>query len=116
MSLEAPRWPGGPKICVASNLPAFESRKAMKAFQFDNLSNVTREWECDDCGCFHYEAKARAPAGSSSGNERPFDPIPGKYGNGTRPWEEAEPESEGNPKLFDNDFDRMRAYVERGAV
>jgi hypothetical protein len=65
-----PRWQGAPKICIAANLPAFATRKEMKAFQNANASSAVAEWECDACGCFHYDAKPPAPAGSSSGNER----------------------------------------------
>jgi hypothetical protein len=82
-----PRWPGGPIICNATNLPAFKTKAGMKAFQGSLLSNVVEEWECEHCGCFHYKAKPRGPAGSSSGNERPCEPIPGRYGDKTRPWE-----------------------------
>jgi hypothetical protein len=65
-----PRWPGAPPICVAANLPAFATRKEMKAFQEKIAGSALTDWECDACGCFHYEGKPHAPAGSSSGNER----------------------------------------------
>lgn len=65
-----PRWPGAPKICLAANLPAFATRKEMKTFQDAHCGSALKQWECDACGCFHYDAKPHAPAGGSSGNER----------------------------------------------
>lgn len=65
-----PRWSGAPKICVAANLLAFATAGEMKTFQDSLCGSALKTWECDACGCLHYEPKYPAPAGSSSGSER----------------------------------------------
>ncbi len=42
----------------------------MKGFQEKIAVSSVREWECDACGCFHFDPKYPPPAGSSSGNSR----------------------------------------------
>lgn len=58
--LEPARWPGGPKICPATNLPAFPTMKDLKRF-FDGLPAVTvdRTGLCTVCQHYHAEAHHR---------------------------------------------------------
>lgn len=67
-----PRWPGGPKICPAANLPAFETMAGWRAFHAKNgpSCKVIREWICDHCGHWHAETTAPDPTGGSSGQGR----------------------------------------------
>ncbi len=71
MELDPPRWPGGPPICPKANLPHFETRKEMRAFQELLCSSALLDWFCPDCAGFHYWGKTPAPAGTSSGSSRP---------------------------------------------
>ena len=54
-AFEEPRWPGGPKICVAVNLPAFGTVKEAKDFNEKNGHfPILTSWKCNRCGCYHY--------------------------------------------------------------
>ena len=54
-ALEEPRWKGGPRICVATNMPAFETVKEAKAFNEANgHPPILASWKCAKCGCYHY--------------------------------------------------------------
>ena len=68
---ELPRWKNGPKICVATNLPAFETvadaRNLTRTVEGDSLKE---SWTCSVCGMIHAEYRFRSPAGDSSGNPR----------------------------------------------
>ena len=58
-----PRWPGGPKICVYENLPAFETEKELFAFNAScGGSSIMLKWQCAQCGCYHYHAAPPAPS------------------------------------------------------
>lgn len=55
--IEPPRWPGGPPICKAENLPAFETAGALADFHDRNGPgvNVTKKaWQCQHCGGWHH--------------------------------------------------------------
>lgn len=53
--LESPRWPGGPRICLVINLPAFENEDDMKKFEDKyTVNKVKSRWLCQACGCWHY--------------------------------------------------------------
>lgn len=67
-----PVWPTGPKICPATNLPAFETRAALRAFRMANGPSVKvlREGLCGECGHWHMATSAPDPAGASSGMGR----------------------------------------------
>jgi hypothetical protein len=70
--LMKPRWPNGPKICAAENLPAFETAKDLAAFLAKNAPSckVVKKWQCQACGHFHAYTVAPDPAGGSSGTGR----------------------------------------------
>jgi len=54
-TFEEPRWPGGPKICIAVNLPAFGTVKEAKDFNEKNGHfPILTSWKCGRCGCYHY--------------------------------------------------------------
>lgn len=67
-----PRWPGGPRICLAENRPAFGTEAEARAFHEANGpgSRILRLWQCATCGLWHYTYKPRPPAGDSSGSSR----------------------------------------------
>lgn len=75
-----PRWPGGPPICSATNLPAFTDYAAAAKFRDANCpgAHFKRQWSCEDCGMVHYEATDRGSAGTTSGTERSKNPIPAR--------------------------------------
>lgn len=58
-------------ICVAANLPAFESVKAAadltRTMEGDSLKET---WTCKACGMIHAGYKFRAPSGVTSGSGR----------------------------------------------
>ena len=62
--LEAARWPGGPPICSAENLPAFQDAKEADAYhsRWAYGTRVVRMWQCKKCGLWHYEALATCPS------------------------------------------------------
>jgi hypothetical protein len=66
------RWPGAPPICLAENLPAFDTREAAMEFHERNApgGRVTRIGICSVCGSWHYVSKPRPPSGDSSGSSR----------------------------------------------
>jgi hypothetical protein len=70
--LDPPRWPGGPSICPAENLPALESLAALKVFHETNSPSciVLRQWQCPHCQSWHAETMPPDPAGQSSGSGR----------------------------------------------
>jgi len=58
--LDPPRWPGGPKICIVANLPAFETEA--DAMQFNGGEHplpVLARWQCQSCGGWHYWSTSR---------------------------------------------------------
>lgn len=69
---EKPRWAGGPAICLAENLPAFDTQAELEEFLKRNgpSCKVHRIWQCAVCGCWHAETSAPDPTGSSSGTGR----------------------------------------------
>ena len=72
LTLDPPRWRNGPRICIAANLPAFDTLEAAKAMTRTLEGDSLREsWTCSACGKIHAAYKFRSPAGDSSGNPRP---------------------------------------------
>lgn len=68
---EKPRWPGGPHLCLATNLPAFETVESAKALtRTVDGDSLKSSWTCSVCGMIHAEYTIRSPAGSSSGAGR----------------------------------------------
>jgi hypothetical protein len=68
---DLPRWPGGPHICIAANLPAFETVAAAKAITSTCEKDFLKEtWTCSVCGMLHADYEEHSPSGSSSGNPR----------------------------------------------
>lgn len=69
---EPARWKGGPLICKAENLPAFETPSDLLAFHASDCPscNIVEQWQCKACGWWHFDAMAPDPAGSSSGTGR----------------------------------------------
>lgn len=63
------RWPDGPLICSATNLPAFSSKAELNAFCRSPMVEI---WECKECGQWHGWTHAHAPAGESSGGAREY--------------------------------------------
>ncbi len=75
---EPARWTNGPKICLAVNLPAFDTVEQAKALTRTMEGDSLREsWTCSVCGMIHASYKFRSPAGESSGNPRPEWPQKG---------------------------------------
>jgi hypothetical protein len=60
---ESPRWPGGPQICVAVNLPALPSRAALEKFLKQNgpSCSVKHIGKCEACGQWHAENQCAGP-------------------------------------------------------
>jgi hypothetical protein len=69
---DAPNWPGGPEICRAENLPAFETMEALNKFIARYCPSVKQvnKWQCDSCGMLHLYTVAASPGGDSSGQGR----------------------------------------------
>lgn len=69
---EPPRWSGGPKLCVAENLPAFETKQAMEEYIANQCPSchILDKWKCEACGMWHMDGTAPDPAGASSGTGR----------------------------------------------
>lgn len=67
-----PRWKGAPKICIAANLPAFETEKEMATFHETNCPGGTliKKWRCLVCNHIHVWQVCSDPAGASSGTTR----------------------------------------------
>lgn len=66
------RWQQCPPICIAENLPAFNSPEALNKF-LDTCAprvKIKRIWQCDACKLFHATTSAPSPSGASSGTER----------------------------------------------
>ena len=72
MSLTLARWKSGPPICEVANLPAFLSKKALNKFLGSLCTPAIISWQCGVCMRWHCWPKPKAPAGSSSGTERPY--------------------------------------------
>lgn len=59
--LEPPRWPNGPEICLAENLPSFASREEALAYH----ERENPHWEivklgrCRWCAGWHFLSKPR---------------------------------------------------------
>lgn len=72
VTLEPARWLGGPTICQASNLPAFDSPKAAADFRDANCpgGTVVAQWTCTACGKTHFWGAGFDPAGATSGTTR----------------------------------------------
>jgi len=52
--LNPPRWPGGPKICIVANLPAFETEAdAIASNERNGHLPILVRWHCKSCGGFH---------------------------------------------------------------
>ena len=64
-----PTWPGGPRICAATMLPALADEKAVGEFLATNFPNdkVKRRWECG--GHWHVSVEVQT-FGSTSGTQR----------------------------------------------
>lgn len=68
---EKPRWPDGPHICHATNLPAFETVEQAKAITRTCDGDALKEtWTCSVCGLLHADYRIRPPAGNTSGSGR----------------------------------------------
>jgi hypothetical protein len=53
-NLTPPRWPNGPQICAASNLPSFPTEKAAKdSIDHFHLVMLSALWECRCCDGWH---------------------------------------------------------------
>lgn len=72
IALDPPRWKGGPKICPAVNLPAFDSPQAIADFIAKNCpgATLTDQYQCIRCDKWHFEATMRPPSGATSGTGR----------------------------------------------
>lgn len=68
-ALSPPRWPGGPPICPAANLPAFEDERERGRHEQPG-SKVLLKFRCIACGRLHYWVSGHDPAGHSSGSTR----------------------------------------------
>jgi hypothetical protein len=52
---EKPRFKNAPKICIATNLLAFKTEKAVKDFNNQNGHlDILAIWPCKHCACFHH--------------------------------------------------------------
>lgn len=69
---DKPRWPGAPRVCLATNMLAFETLAAWEKFHRENgpSCKVRRVWRCETCGRYHADTVAPDPAGGSSGTGR----------------------------------------------
>lgn len=67
-----PRFKGCPPICLATNLPAFDTRAHARAFHQANgpACHVENDRLCKACGKWHYDSIAPSPGGESSGMSR----------------------------------------------
>ncbi len=72
VTLDPPRWKGGPEICPVANLPAFNFPKQLDDFLKDNApsAKVVKKWQCDHCKCWHAYTLAPDVSGGSSGTGR----------------------------------------------
>ena len=67
------RWLGAPKICLATNLPAFETPNELHTFHDRNSPRChieVADEPCGACGCWHCVSTAPSPSGDSSGTGR----------------------------------------------
>lgn len=50
-----PRWDGAPKICLATNLPAFKDAKELEEYRRKRCpsSSVAHTFTCRTCGLIH---------------------------------------------------------------
>lgn len=67
-----PVWPSCPFICQKAWLPSLKTLPALLAFLSKNgpRCEVTRVWQCADCGDWHAETTGPDPSGSTSGTTR----------------------------------------------
>lgn len=69
-----PRFRDAPPLCIAANLPSFESIDQANAWwrswSGEPPQRVKRVWRCEHCLGVHVWTRARGPSGSSSGTER----------------------------------------------
>lgn len=74
--LDPPRWPGGPEICEAENLPAFPDLAAAHAFhrarnRSGSVVNMRGDpWLCGHCGRWHYQSDHAGSHGYADGSGR----------------------------------------------
>lgn len=56
---DAPRWKGGPRICVTANLPSFPSKSDAEAYheKYGSGRSIIRIGKCKTCGHWHYLSK-----------------------------------------------------------
>lgn len=66
--LYRPNFIGGPMMCSATDLPAFENQAALSGY-FDKLPAVTvdRAYVCSFCQGWHAVTHLRPPSGATSG-------------------------------------------------
>lgn len=66
-------------MCSTVNLPAFESADAAKAFYGPTGScpsfQITKIWQCENCGNWHVKAHGSDPSGQSSGTSSRQDTL-----------------------------------------
>lgn len=78
ITLDHPRWPGGPPLCPAANLPAFATADQAKQWHdapkrgnpLYESNPMTKLWQCEECGQWHFTTHPRPPSGSSSGSSK----------------------------------------------
>jgi hypothetical protein len=72
---DPPRWPGGPPICVAENLPAFKDLKEIADFIERNCPAIRTwsKWQCRACNMWHHDGSHPGASGASSGTTRIAD-------------------------------------------
>ncbi len=78
LTFDPPRWPNGPRICPAANLPAFDSDADAAAFRASNCPGhtVVAQWTCNVCGKIHFWGVGGDPSGASSGTTRIAKHLP----------------------------------------
>jgi hypothetical protein len=72
---EAARWPGGPQICSATNLPAHDSLEALERFHAANgpSCRVIKFGQCKVCSKWYAKTEAPHPQ-DSKGRSPPLPP------------------------------------------
>lgn len=55
---ESPRWKDGPPLCVATNLPAFDSEADLRFFlaRYSPRADIERIGKCRVCGKWHFKS------------------------------------------------------------
>ncbi len=61
-TLEPPRVPGGPPICPSANLPAFDSKQAVRDYIERRCpgANVIAVEKCEACGKWHFRTARKS--------------------------------------------------------